>query len=111
MYSSSFADRVPHVGAVAGAEDLDVEPAQRSQRVEVGRQRALGGIDEHAALAHHRVSAEAEPPQQQADVVGGVAGSRQRAEGPDRLPARRQRDRDASGPLGKRRRALGVVEV
>ena len=90
MYSSSFAARVPDVGAVARAEHREVELAQAAQRVEVGGQGALAGGDEDAALPQHGVAREADRTEEQADAVGRVPGRAERTKRPDLLAVDRQ---------------------
>ena len=102
---------IPDVGPVAGAEHVEVELAQPAQGVEVGRQRALAGRDEHRALAEHRVAGEADPAEQQADVVGRVAGRGDRAERAHLLALGRKHHRHIAGARRERLGALGVVGV
>ena len=69
------------VGTMPGAEQLEVGGPQALQGVEVGGQRAAVGRNEARTVAEHQVAAEADLPQQEADVVGRVARSREDLEG------------------------------
>jgi hypothetical protein len=83
--------RVPHHGPVAGAERLEVEPAELFQRLQVAGERTAPGRDEDAALAEHGVAAEEQPAVEEGDVVGGVAGRLVHAKGPISSPSRSSR--------------------
>ena len=94
--------RIPHHRAVPGAEGIELQRLQATQRIEVGGQRAAARRDEHAAFAEHRVAAEHDPAGQQRDMVGGVArrlDHLERAEPVTVLAARRPaRGRAATAP-------------
>ena len=97
---------VPDVGAVSGADDIELERAQAAQRAEVRRQRPLAGSDEDAARAEHRVAREAGSSGHQADAVGRVSRGTERLEWPHLLTVARKRHRRAQFV-----RALGMVGV
>ena len=95
--------------SVSGADDREViAGAEALQRGQVGGQRALVGGDEHAPFAEHRVTAEARVGCQQGEVVGGVAGRRDRLEGAEAL-AVAQPHVGRSG-RGRQRRPVGGRE-
>ncbi len=97
--------RVGDPGAVAGADQLDRLGLHAAQRVHVGGERAAVGRDEGRALAEHEVAAEADAVGgQQADVVGGVAGGRDRAQAAVLLAVGGQTSTSASEPPRRRRR-------
>src|SRR4051794_17869144 len=100
--------RVPDVGAVPGADDLEVELAQAPQGSEVRGHRALARRYEDAARSEHGVTREADPPLHQADVVRRVPGRGERVKRAHLVPLARADDRRA-GELGQRLGALRVV--
>ena len=101
--------RAPHERPVPGAEHLEIELPQPAQRVEIGRHRALPRSDEHAPLTQDRVAGEEDPAEEQADVVGRMAGRGERPEGSDLLSLGGSHDRDPAAALGQYGRALGMV--
>ena len=83
MYSSIFAAGSVIHGPVARAEQLEVESRDAAQRLEVGDQRAAVGRDDSVEPSPRiRSPLKQDVAEQEADVVGGVAGGRDASNGP-----------------------------
>ena len=92
MYSSSFAAGSVMYGPWPGQSKLWVGRPQALEGLQVGRQRAPVGWNEARAVAEHQVTAEADVADQEADVIGRVAGGRHDLEGADALGLAGDRD-------------------
>jgi hypothetical protein len=118
--SSSMLRRPSSSGAVAGAQQLEVQRAQAGERGEVPAQGAGVGGDEDAALGEHRVAREADRARHEREVVGGVPGGRDDAQRPERVAVAQPEvgarpagggDRRSARALTHRGRRVGVVGV
>lgn len=80
---------------------------QAAKRVEIRRQRALAAPMNTLPLSEHRVAGDEHAAEEEADVVGGLAGRGECSNGPTTSPSRAY-DRRCADAAGERGGALGV---